>query len=120
MASNATWLKLANKLFNKTFAGQTKNTIVLTRYGASNPNNPVGAVLATDTITVARVYDFSNYEAQAIGAGVTDKKVAFVNNPLSCEINQSLSITVNGDEMNLVNVSKDEAGAVWTLHVSVK
>ena len=117
MATNAQWLALANRMFNVTFAGQTGNTIVLTQQGDYDPINGGYTQVATDTITVARVYDFTDFERQADGVTLADRKIAFVNNPLNCEITQTLDCTVNGRDVNIKKATLDEAGAVWTFHV---
>ncbi len=119
MASNAQWLALANRMFNQTFSGQTQNTIVLTEAGTWDATAQASIDGATDTITKARVYDFTAFEQQSDSVQLTDRKVAFVNNPLNTNPSASnITCTVNGTLVTVNTAKLDEAGAVWTLHVS--
>jgi len=120
MLTNPQCLSIANELYSQVFSGQTINTIVLTEYGREDPMTGVKAVTATDTITVARVYDFKNYERASDSIGLTDYNVGFPANPLNCTINKSLSCTVNGTEVNIVAVAISETKSEWTLQVHDK
>lgn len=118
MATNAQWLATANRMINA--SPQTFNTIVLTATGGIDPITNIGTVIATDTIERALISDFTNAERKADGVGLTDRKVLFANNPRDTTMSNSLSCTVNGVEVNIVNVKVDPAGATTELHVSDK
>ncbi len=118
MATNAQWLATANRMINA--SPQTFNTIVLTEIGDIDPITNIGTVIATDTIERALVSDFTNFERQADGVGLTDRKVLFANNPRDTKMSNSLSCTVNGIDVNIVNVKEDPANATIELHVSNK
>lgn len=118
MATNAQWLATANRMINA--SPQTVNTVVLTEVGGIDPITNVGTIIATDTIERALISDFTNFERQADGVGLTDRKVLFANNPRNTKMSNSLSCTINGVEVNIVNVKVDPAGATTELHVSNK
>lgn len=118
MATNAQWLETANRMINA--SPQTFNTIVLTEIGGIDPITNIGNIVATDTIERALISDFTNFERQADGVGLTDRKVLFANNPRDTTMSNSLSCTVNGIAVNIVNVKVDPAGATTELHVSDK
>tara|TARA_R100000951_G_scaffold115666_2_gene124500 strand:+ start:5388 stop:5744 length:357 start_codon:yes stop_codon:yes gene_type:complete len=118
MATNAQWLATANRMINA--SPQTFNKIVLTEISGIDPITNVGTVIATDTIDRALVSDFTNFERQADGVGLTDRKVLFANNPRNTKMSNSLSCTVNGVDVNIVNVKEDPANATIELHVSNK
>lgn len=118
MATNAQWLATANRMINA--SPQTFNTVVLTETGGIDPITNIGTIIATDTIDRALVSDFTNFERQADGVGLTDRKVLFANNPRDTTMSNSLSCTINGIEVNIVNVRVDPANATTELHVSNK
>ena len=118
MATNAQWLATANRMLNA--SPQTNNTIVLTEISGIDPITNAGTVIATDTIDRALVTGFTNFERSNDGVGLTDRKVLFANNPRNTTMSNSLSCTVNGTEVNIVNVETDPANATIELHVSDK
>lgn len=119
MATNAEWLILAKNLYSETFKGQTSNTVTLTQVDSDYATQS-DVVIATDTITVARVYSFR--ASQILGSvQVGDRQVGIINDGLTVDPRaDNVKCTVNGLDVTIENVSIDEAGAIYTLHVRDK
>ena len=74
MATNAEWLALAKNLYTETFSGQTNNTIVLSQV-TSDYATQTNTVAASDTITVARVYDVKKTKFEGSNIQVGDRMI---------------------------------------------
>ena len=120
MATNAQWLATAKALYSGPFSDQTKNTIVLTSVTA-NYDTQTLSTSATDTITLARVYDVSLNKINGTNVQTNDRMIGIINENLNVDPRaDNTNCTVNGVEVSIESVSIDEAGAVYTLQVRNK
>jgi hypothetical protein len=118
MATNAKWLALAKKLYTTTFAGQAANTVVLSLLGDIDYDTQEYEILATDTITVARVYNaaLSKYNGTSVQVG--DRFVGIINENLTVDPRtDNVRCVVNGVAVSIESALIDEAGAIYTLQV---
>lgn len=118
MATNAQWLALAKKLYSTTFKSQTANTVTLSLLGDLDYDTQQYAILATDEITVARVYNakLSKYDGANIQIG--DRFVGIINDSLTVDPRtDNVKCVVNGVNVSIQSALIDEAGAIYTLQV---
>ena len=120
MPSNAQWLSTAKRMYSTVFADQTKNTVVISRV-EYDYDTQVNTVTASDTITLARVYDIKKSKFDGASIQIGDRFVGIINEGLSVDPRaDDVTCTVNGLGVSIEDVGIDEAGAVYTLQVRDK